>query len=195
MTGLDQLRAWGVPVVTGTVTGFFTRFTVDGPDDGRAPDELPLEGTVTFTPQVRVVSWPDADPPRTSVIDDFTIRLSDGWLGDAEGVELLATEQPAAVPPVIPWRVSFNLRGVSIPAVTFPVPSGGSLDLTTLVGADADVPPIPELPTAGAVKTVNRIAPDGAGNVQTITEVRLSGAAFALIKEPDPRVLYLIDKE
>jgi len=43
----------------------------------------------------------------------------------------------------------------------------------------------------GAVRTVNGIAPDDAGNVQTL-EVVISRAAYDLIADPDPRITYYL---
>lgn len=135
----------------GQVRSHLVSFMADGPDDGQAPDEQPLEGFVTLTPTVAQMKWPTAVPPRTAVMQTLLCPVLDGWLyppgtkvpaGDpaVSGVWVVASEQPEGLPDRVQWRASFELKGVKKQpeSVVFDVPADGVVDLTTVLPASTD---------------------------------------------------------
>ena len=152
-------------VAYGTVHGEFMSFAADmagtaaGPDG--VPDKIPMEGYVVLTPQVETVRWPSLVPPITAVIQDVRCPLIEGKLyppGTAPeyaasvtpGVVLVATEQPEALPSTVQYTLTFDLKGIKRQPnpVTFEVPSGGVVDLTTV---------IPATPVPGTVVVVSAV--------------------------------------
>src|SRR5690606_13474451 len=135
----------------GEVTGRFVSFRADGTDVGDAPDEVPLSGTVTLTSSVNLVRFPTLEPPRIAAISSVTAQVVNGDLKAPDGMGglfVIATDQPSGEPNQVQWRATFNLAGVGTqpPAVTFNVPAGGVVDLTTV---------IPAAPAPGTVTVVS----------------------------------------
>lgn len=152
-------------VAYGTVHGEFMSFAADmagtaaGPDG--VPDKIPMEGYVVLTPQVETVRWPSLVPPITAVIQDVRCPLIEGKLyppgttpeyaaSVTPGVVLVATEQPEALPSTVQYTLTFDLKGIKRQPnpVTFEVPSGGVVDLTTV---------IPATPVPGTVVVVSAV--------------------------------------
>ncbi len=148
-----------VGVDYGTVTGEFVSFVGDGmtnPPDG-TPDEVPLQGYVIFTPTVQTMRWPTLVPPKTAVIATVRCPVIEGVLyapgtspdnlGD-QGVALVASKQPTALPDLVQYIVSFELEGAKTqpPSFRIEVPTNGSVDLSTV---------IPSGPASGAVTIVS----------------------------------------
>ena len=157
-------------VAYGTVHGEFMSFAADmagtaaGPDG--VPDKIPMEGYVVLTPQVETVRWPSLVPPITAVIQDVRCPLIEGKLyppgttpesaaSVTPGVVLVATEQPEALPSTVQYTLTFDLKGIKRQPnpVTFEVPSGGVVDLTTV---------IPATPVPGTVVVVSTESRDRA---------------------------------
>ena len=132
----------------GTVTGEFVSFVGDGTTstpDG-TPDEVPLHGYVIFTPTVQTMRWPTLVPPKTAVIATVRCPVIEGVLyapgtspdslGD-QGVALVASRQPTALPDLVQYTVSFELEGAKTqpPSFRIDVPSQATVDLTTVMPA------------------------------------------------------------
>lgn len=135
----------------GEVTGRFVSFRADGPDAGEVPDEVPLSGTVTLTPSVNLVRFPTLEPPRIAAISSVTAQVVSGNLKAPEGTGglfVIATDQPLGQPDKVQWKATFNLAGAVVQpgSVTFDVPAGGVVDLTTV---------IPATPAPGTVTVVS----------------------------------------
>ena len=143
----------------GTVTGEFVSFVGDGTTstpDG-TPDEVPLHGYVIFTPTVQTMRWPTLVPPKTAVIATVRCPVIEGVLyapgtspdslGD-QGVALVASRQPTALPDLVQYTVSFELEGAKTqpPSFRIDVPSQATVDLT---------PVMPATPTPGTVVVVS----------------------------------------
>ena len=147
----------------GTVTGEFVSFVGDGTTstpDG-TPDEVPLRGYVIFTPTVQTMRWPTLVPPKTAVIATVRCPVIEGVLyapgtspdslGD-QGVALVASRQPTALPDLVQYTVSFEIEGAKTqpPSFRIDVPSQATVDLTTVM------PATPEPGTVVVVSTVDR---------------------------------------
>lgn len=135
----------------GEVTGRFVSFRADGTDVGEVPDEVPLSGTVTLTPSVNLVRFPTLEPPRIAAISSVTAQVVNGDLKAPDGTGglfVIATDQPLGQPDKVQWKATFNLAGAVVQpgAVTFDVPAGGVVDLTTV---------IPATPAPGTVTVVS----------------------------------------
>ena len=158
----------GSDIAYGRVVGRFMSFLAD--DGGDGPVEVPLAGSVALTPRVGVVRWAGTEPPRMAVMQTLVVPLVDGVLGDPEGgaggVLVVASRQPGGEPDCVQWTASFRLSGVfSQPSpVTFEVPAGGVVDLSTIV----PVGPVPG--TVTVVSHADRVAAEAAA-------VRAEGAA------------------
>ena len=174
-------------VAYGTVHGEFMSFAADmagtaaGPDG--VPDKIPMEGYVVLTPQVETVRWPSLVPPITAVIQDVRCPLIEGKLyppGTAPeyaasvtpGVVLVATEQPEALPSTVQYTLTFDLKGIKRQPnpVTFEVPSGGVVDLTTV---------IPATPVPGTVVVVSSVDRERAEDAASAAEAAADTAETA----------------
>lgn len=138
----------------GKVVGHFVSFVADTDDSGNVPDEVPLTGTVTLTPNVPIMKFPTTSPPRTAFLGPIICRLIDGHLtapnSQTPGVWLTASEQPDGSPSNVQYTATFQLTGVSSGAqpspIIFEVPPDGEVDLTLI---------IPETPDPGTVIVVS----------------------------------------
>ena len=144
-------------VAYGRVRHHVQSFEGDGADlaesPNQRPDAIPMQGTVTITPTVGTMRWPLLDPPTTAVMARIVCPVIGGDLyppnttaeqvasGDAvKGVAVVATNQPAALPTTVQYRVEWSLTGARVqpPAVTIDVPTMGVVDLTTVIPAQAE---------------------------------------------------------
>lgn len=123
----------------GEVTGRFVAVVADSlADEDRDPDTIPLQGTVTFTPQVSAVLVQDGAPaPFTALPAAIQVDLdSDGYLAHngSRGVRLLATDG-LSNPRNFTYRVSFNLSygrvATPYPPFSITVPAKTVIDLTS----------------------------------------------------------------
>ena len=158
----------------GRVVARLVSFRADGPDAGQVPDEIPLSGTVTLTPTVDRMRWPQTTPPRIAVIERIVCPVIGGDLYTpgtepgslpATGVWVVATVQPDAEPDRVQWTASFKLDGVAQnPSnVRFEVPDGGTVDLAVVVPAD------PGPGTVTVVSSEDRIRAEAAATAAEAT--------------------------
>ena len=176
----------------GQVKAHMVSFLADGGDAGEIPDEIPLSGVITLTPQVDRVKWPTTIPPRTAIIQSLRCPLIAGWLyppgtppegplPGTPGVVVVATDQPGGVPSVVQWTASFALEGVKNQPnpLTFNVPANGVVDLTTVM------PATPDPGTVQVTYTVDReraeaaadVAEGFAGDAETARDQAVTAAA------------------
>lgn len=123
----------------GTVTGYLVSVFADGSDEGRQPDESPLNGVVVLSPSVSTLRVPGSTPPKVAALQELQCPVIDGWLcppgsteATQEGVVVAATDQPGCFPERVTWTVTFQLNGIANqpPRVKdFVVPAGGTVDL------------------------------------------------------------------
>jgi len=125
-------------VLFGTVIGSHFAAVVDGSDTGTDPDSVALTGQVTFTPDLvdGTGRWngrlliTTSTPPVMLTVQPVPVELTAG----AYSVSLIATDIADALPTAFTWTASFNLSAngapVSIPPVTFVLPSGTTVDVT-----------------------------------------------------------------
>ena len=146
------------PLTYGTVTGRFISILADSADPGEAPDAVPLEGTVTITPNVRLFKLADGS---VAVAQAIVARVVAGELRGPDGVtplRVLATDSPGISPSPVQYNAQIALIGVTAqPApITFEVPSNGTVDLGTI----SSVPAAPPVQTIVSDET--RIAAEAA---------------------------------
>jgi len=136
-------------IATGRVTGQFLAGVVDGADDDQDPDAIPAAGFVTFTASVPYLPDPTSAPNPTTILTTSVVAVLDneGYLctpapGTLEpsyrGVRLIATDDPDLSVEGWTWNATYSFSTVSgqklaIPTHSFAVPSGGVVDLTTVV--------------------------------------------------------------
>jgi len=136
-------------IATGRVTGQFLAGVVDGVDDDQDPDAVPAAGFVTFTASVPYLPDPTAAPNPATILTTSVVAVLDsqGYLctpvqGTLEpsyrGVRLIATDDPDLSVEGWTWNATYSFSTISgqklaIPTHSFAVPSGGIVDLTTVV--------------------------------------------------------------
>lgn len=134
-----------LPVAYATVSGWFLQAVADATPDGVfAPDMLPMEGTVTFTPNVDRVSivGPDDQPMMVFPKPVDCSLDAEGWLIGPDGdrdVMLIATGD------IIPtYRVQFSLEGVRRFSINITAPANQVTDLALALelpdNPSADIP-------------------------------------------------------
>lgn len=133
----------------GTVVGQYIAAVGDTTDTGREPDAIPLQGYITFTPQVSYVKNITANPNPVTIAKTPVIGVldSEGYLCNQtidpdtgffqRGVPLVATDDPEMNPSNWTWKVAytFSLDGRPITSPTshsISIPSGEVVDLTTV---------------------------------------------------------------
>ena len=126
-----------MPVGTCLVTWRAMSARVDGADPDRAPDVVPLPGlTVRFSARVRRVS--DPSEPRTIFLEDLVVTTDgDGYLispDGQQGVYLVASDADVA-PSGWTWTVSVSSPSMLQTSMSFVAPSGGVVDLATVLPA------------------------------------------------------------
>lgn len=136
-------------IAIGLVTGQFLAGTVDGVDTDQDPDGRPAQGFVTFTASVPYLPNPTASPNPATILTTSVVAVLDyeGYLctpveGTLEpsyrGVRLIATDDPDLSVEGWTWNATYSFSTVAgqklaIPTHSFAVPSGGVVDLTTVV--------------------------------------------------------------
>ena len=165
----------------GTVTARLVAFFADTLDDGdQILDEIPMTGVVVLTPTVGVVRFPTTVPPRTAVVQALRCPIIGGDLYPPDtvvgalpaqpGVVVVASSQPVGLPDTVQWTATFELVGVRVQprSITFEVPSGGVVDLTTV---------IPAAPTPGTVVVVSTESRDRAEAAAATATQKATAAA------------------
>lgn len=137
-------------VDTGRVEGRFIVGVVDGPDQDLDPDGIPAQGTVTFTASVPYLPDPFASPAPVTILKAPIIGVldSEGYLCTPDpadprkpgyrGLRLIATDDPDLSVQGWTWTVTYNFQRVagvalSIASHSMALPSGSTVDLTTVV--------------------------------------------------------------
>ena len=151
-------------IAYGKVTATLVSVTADGPDVGYAPDEIPVSGTIRFTPTVSHLRFPDRPGARIAVSDRITCPVIDGQLyppeadGSGEpGVYLAASDQPRAEPNRMQYRVEFFLTNATNPApFLINVPTDDTCDLAEVM------PQAPQPGVITVVTTTDRLAAEAA---------------------------------
>lgn len=182
MSDITPMAAVPSEVNYGRIRANFVAFIAD--DNGNVLEEVPLEGNVILTPTVGVLRFPSTSPPRTAVIQTLQCPVIGGILyppgtplggpfPSQTGVAAVASDQPAGLPTTVQWTASFSLENTSAQPnpVTFEVPSGGVVDLTTVM---------PATPTPGTVVVVSTVDRDRAeAAAATATQKATAAAASA----------------
>lgn len=113
------------PLQYGRLTGDFWAVIEDTIDAGEAPDNVPLMGSVLFTPSYRVLRVTSDDVTQRGVayVDTVTAQVVNGVLVDdfgQPGVSLLASTDPAGMvfPHDIFWTATFDLTMTTGEALT-----------------------------------------------------------------------------
>ena len=162
MSGIMPMVNVPDTVQYGRVQAHLVAFIADTMDDGdQMPDEIPLEGVVVLTPTVGVVRFPTTVPPRTAVVQALRCPIIGGDLYPPDtplegplpaqpGVVVVASSQPVGLPDTVQWTATFELVGARVQpgSITFEVPTGGVVDLTTVM---------PATPTPGTVVVVSTV--------------------------------------
>jgi hypothetical protein len=128
----------------GKIVGRFVGIVADTGDAGESPDAMPMEGVVSFIPEVTgPIKLLSAVPPVTIVPTTIQVTLDDD--GDiaapdpanGEGVYLVATDETNPVDWT--YRVAFALtlngQDVPMPSFSISVPAGSTQDLAVLIPA------------------------------------------------------------
>ena len=134
---------------TGMVHGRFIVAMIDGNDDDQEPDVIPASGKIVFKAGVPYVPVPaTSEGPVTVLKGPITGVLdSEGYLCTPHpvtgkpmyvGVKLLATDDPDMAVTDWTWTAEYRFDSVgavtlAVPAHSFALPSGTSVDLTTMV--------------------------------------------------------------
>lgn len=177
----------GIP--SGKITAYVTSFEADGSDLGLVPDDtpdsIPLDGTITITPRVGTMNWPDLPKPQKSVMSAMVCPVIDGDLyrpgttlqnyQDVEpGVYVIASEQPDAQPDKVQYEVRWGLPSARVqpPTTIIDVPAGGTVDLATVIPAS------PEPGTVIVVSTVDRERAEEAAERAELAAERAENASM-----------------
>ena len=181
MSDITPMAAVPSEVNYGRIRANFVAFIAD--DNGNVLEEVPLEGNVILTPTVGVLRFPSTSPPRTAVIQTLQCPVIGGILyppgtplggpfPSQTGVAAVASDQPAGLPTTVQWTASFSLENTSAQPnpVTFEVPSGGVVDLTTVM---------PATPEPGIVVVVSTESRDRAEAAAVLAELAADTAETA----------------
>ena len=181
MSDITPMAAVPSEVNYGRIRANFVAFIAD--DNGNVLEEVPLEGNVILTPTVGVLRFPSTSPPRTAVIQTLQCPVIGGILyppgtplggpfPSQTGVAAVASDQPAGLPTTVQWTASFSLENTSAQPnpVTFEVPSGGVVDLTTVM---------PATPEPGIVVVVSAVDRERAEAAADTAETARSETATA----------------
>lgn len=131
----------------GTVTGRFILAYADSADSGLEPDAIPAAGSVFFTASPIFIKDATANPAAVTVLPAVAEATldEDGYISayaGTLGIVLLATDDPQGNPVDWTWRADFRLTDqagtpIAIPSFSFSLPSGSTVDLTSLAPVPA----------------------------------------------------------
>lgn len=133
----------------GKIVGRFLAAVGDGTDTDLYPDEVPLSGTVTFTPSASTIVIATATPdPVTVFPNPITATLdSAGYITDPSGnrgIYLIATDNPATSPTNFTYNVSIKVAlGNGAPY------SATSKDIAVAAGSITDLINAVSVPASG----------------------------------------------
>jgi hypothetical protein len=160
-----------------TVTGKLTKAVADGVDADLFPDGVPLQGQLTFRPEIGPrnsygalksggrITVGTAVPKLIVVVDPIPLSLAaDGTFS----VNLVDPKNPLIAPADWSWTVSFDLVGAEIEPFSFMSPAGSqTLDL-------ADV--VPQLISTGGATFINEAAASAASAAASAASAALSAS-------------------
>lgn len=142
-----------IEVSTGTVHGRFIVAFADGDDVGQDPDATIVQGKIVFSPGIPYSPLPvTSEGPVTMFVAPVTGVLdSEGYLCTPHpltgwpmyrGVKLVATDDADLSVTGWTWTATYQLEptvsaNLAIPAHSFALPSGASVDLSSLVKVPA----------------------------------------------------------
>lgn len=176
----------------GTVTGQFILAYADSGDVGSAPDVVPAQGSIFFTPSPSVLKDTTSTPNAVTLLP-ATVEAtldSEGYLcgyGTTRGIILVATDDPQAQPVDWTWRADFRLTDASgtsvpVPSFSFELPGGSTVDLTIaspVPAANGEYYTQGATGAAGAAATitVGSVTTGAAGSSATVTNSGTTNAA------------------
>lgn len=133
-----------VAVSSCRVSGRFLSAVMDSTDPDQEPDGVPVPGlSVTFTATVQRVKVAGSTPPVVVELAPVTVACNDdGDLVDADGdlgVFLVASDDPDLEPTGWTWRATVSAPSFTDYSFAFVAPSGGDIDLTTVVPVPANM--------------------------------------------------------
>ena len=171
----------------GTVVGQFLLAYADGSDVGPNPDGVPAKGFIYFRPSPIKLLDASASPNPVTILPAVVECAldEDGYLlgsDDTRGVRLVATNDTDLNPTNWTWLVEFRLTDqddtpVSIPSFSIALPSGTTVDLTT-------VSPVPD--ANGTYYLVGPAGPANTLSIGTVTTVTPGNPATATITGTSP---------
>jgi hypothetical protein len=137
----------------GTVIGRFFAKVGDTADVGTEPDEVPLTGTVLFTPNVQAILVPEGTPnPYTALPRPVLAQVTAGVLQfNSTDLKLVATDSPSTLPLNWTYTVTFALINAGVP-----VPYD-SFDISVLSGTVVDLSVIAPVPSSEGVVTTDQV--------------------------------------
>lgn len=167
----------------GTVVGQFLVIEPDSADPGQDPEASAASGTVTFTATPTKFKNIGATPNPVTLLPQPVICTLDanGYIVDgqgAQGVKLVATDDPDLDPINWTWTATFDILGFAIEQVSFVLPENTTVDLTSV------------LPSDGSDGVNAAVQQDAQGSVQTVT--KLTQAEYDALPSTDPFTLYVI---
>lgn len=118
----------------GTVVGQYIRAVIDSADPERDPDGEPMQGTITFRPDLTRQARAEAPPnPVTMYLEPVTVELDDeGYIvgpDGTQGIVLVASDSPGN-PTNFTWTALVKLVGADPECYSFYLPAGETVDLT-----------------------------------------------------------------
>lgn len=143
-------------ISTGRVTGQFIVGVADGVDVDDEPDFIAASGTVAFTASTPYLPNPTASPNPVTMLKTTILAVLDGegyictpspedpTVAGRRGIRLVATDDPDASVEGWTWKATpqfLNVNGTvihdAIKTFDFALPSGATVDLTTVVKVPA----------------------------------------------------------
>lgn len=143
-------------ISTGRVTGQFIVGVVDGLDEDDEPDFIAASGSIAFTASTPYLPNPTASPNPVTMLKTTILAVLDdeGYIctpdhenpmvAGKRGIRLVATDDPDASVEGWTWKATPQFRDVggmvihdAIKTFDFALPSGSTVDLTTVVKVPA----------------------------------------------------------
>jgi hypothetical protein len=165
------------PLTYGTVTGHFISILADTADVGNYPDILGITGSVTITPTIKsfhISGYLVAYETITATIVGGELRAPDG----ITPLRILATDSPGLSPSPFQYVARFALNNVTVqpPPVTFSLPGGSTVDLSSLISSADPVTPVQTVMVADALYATIR---------DNIMSMLIAGTNISLVENGD----------